>query len=420
MILLYRFLGFILYPLIKGYIMRRRNQGKEDIDRLQERFGYPTITRPDADIVWFHAASVGEMASAVKLATLFVEQQPDLYILFTTGTVTSAKEFTKRIGNTPRIIHQFVPIDLTGAANRFFDYWDPVCGLIIEEEYWPNLLTCARKHKCKLFNVNARISHRSYMLWSIFKYSSLAVFKNFRAIFPQEKSYIELFSNLGNDRTKYLGNLKCDSNPLKFDPEQVELLRQQIGTRKVFGAVSTHSGEEAMILRVYQRLLTIYPDLLLLLVPRHITRREEICTLIQEAKLNYVLRSTQAKIQEDTQIYLADTFGELGNIYHLLDFALIGGSLLPNIGGHNAVEAITADCAVLSGVYVENAQQLYDNLLNSESCLMVNNEEELFETVKELLTNHKVIEALKQNAQQYMQGELGATQRVYEEIAKFL
>lgn len=420
MILIYRFLLLLTYPFLKIYMAKRLRQGKEDKERISERFGFPTVTRPDGDVIWFHAVSVGESVSALRLVRLLATTNPEITILFTTCTITAAGVVQKRLADLPNVIHQFMPIDTTGAVKRFYEYWQPVCGMIMEEEFWPNLLILAKKYNCQLLSLNSKISKKSYLIWYFFKYTSVAPFRQFKAMFPQAKEYVERFSNLGNDRLRYLGNLKCDAEPLRYDESAVEKLQRQCAERPVILAASTHEGEEEILLQVTKELLPVYPKLLLLICPRHIERTAEIKQLALDAGLNCKTKQEDGDIQTDTQVYIYDVFGEMGNIYKSAKIVLMCGSLLPDIGGHNAAEAINLGCAVISGTNVSNWQQFYHGLASSEGCLLVNTPAELVITYREVFDNPKIISELNKNASRFISEELGATEKLYTEIVKLL
>jgi 3-deoxy-D-manno-octulosonic-acid transferase len=373
MIFLYQILSVILSPLIDLYLAFRKLHKKEDLHRFNERLGNSKINRPNGFLIWIHSASVGESKSAITLTETLLKKYPQINVLITSGTLTSATQISKNLPQ--RTIHQYIPVDKFFAVGRFLKHWQPNLAIFVESELWPNLIIRTKKSECKLILVNGRISDKSFKNWQILHKFGFNLLKNFSICFAQSKIDQQKFITLGVKNTNFVGNLKSASASLKVNQEQLETLQKQIGNRKFWLAASTHKGEEEIIIKTHQRLKEYFPDLLTIIAPRHPNRLKEIIRLIPQ-NLKIAIRSQNQSLL-NCEIYLADTLGELGTLYSLSKISLICGSLLDKIGGHNPLEALQLESVILSGRYVENFKEIYLELEKSESCLMVKDEQEL-------------------------------------------
>ncbi|MES2677264.1 MAG: 3-deoxy-D-manno-octulosonic acid transferase [Pseudomonadota bacterium] len=390
---LYQTLSILLSPFIDLYLSFRKFKKKEDLNRFSERLGFSSISRPDGFLVWMHSASVGESKSALTLADVLLKKYPQINILITSGTITSAAEIAKNL--PARTIHQYIPVDKFFAVRRFLKHWQPNLAMFIESELWPNLIVQTKKSGCPLVLVNGRISDQSFQSWQILHRLGFNLLKNFTICFAQSKIDQQKFIDLGIKNVHFVGNLKAASATLKIDQEQLTKLQQQIGRRKFWLAASTHKNEEEIIIRTHQKLKEYFPNLLTIIAPRHPNRLEEIVKLIPQ-NLKIAIRS-QNQPADNCEIYLADTLGELGTFYSLSKISLIGGSMLGNIGGHNPFEALQLGSVILSGCYVKNFQEVYQNLANSKSCVMIQNEDELFFHLLKMMKDENYYLSLQQN-----------------------
>ena len=369
----YQFFSILLSPLISLYLTFRKFKKKEDLSRFAERLGHNKINRPDGFLVWMHSASVGESKSALTLATALLKKYPHINILITSGTITSAAEIAKTLPE--RTIHQYVPVDKFFAVRRFLKHWQPNLAMFVESELWPNLIFQTKKLGCPLVLVNGRISNQSFKNWQTLHRFGFNLLKNFSMCFAQSCIDQQKFTDLGVKNVHFMGNLKASAPALKVNHDALKNLQQQIGDRPFWLASNTHKGEEEIIIRTHQKLKEYFPDLLTIIAPRHPNRLEEIIKLIPQ-NINAAIRSQNQTIG-NYQIYLADTMGELGTFYSLSKISVICGSLIDNIGGHNPFEALRLGSVVLSGRYVKNNREIFDDLEKSQSCLMVKNEDEL-------------------------------------------
>lgn len=347
----YRILTGLGGPLVSLYLRRRLAAGKEDAARFAERKGQAGRPRPKGPLAWIHAASVGEVQSVLSLLERLRAERPWLPVLVTTGTITSAALCAERLPDGA--FHQFVPVDRLPWVRRFLDHWRPDLALWVESELWPNLVGECQRRAIPMVLINGRMSPRSFAGWQRAPSLVRPLLAGFETCFAQSEVEADRFERLGATAVKRAGNLKFDARPLPADQSELERLTHAAGERPVWLAASTHPGEEATIFAADRRLRGTRPDLLTILVPRHARRGPEIAAQAQAAGLTAVRRGAGALPDAGTELYLADTMGELGLFYRLARIAFIGGSLVPH-GGQNMVEAARLDCAVITGPHTHN------------------------------------------------------------------
>ncbi|MBV9997103.1 MAG: 3-deoxy-D-manno-octulosonic acid transferase [Caulobacteraceae bacterium] len=372
-----------LAPLATTVLSRRARRGKEDPVRLGERLGRASVARPPGGLVWLHAVSVGESLSLLPLVERLAADRPDLGLLVTTGTRASAEVLGPRL--PAGVIHQFAPVDTPGAVRRFLDHWRPDLGLFVESELWPNLILQTRARGAKLALVSARITERSYRAWSRWPSAIRKVLGAFELVLPQDAASEARLVSLGARPAGRL-NLKRAAAPLLADGTEVARLRAAAGPRPIVAAVSTHAPEEAMIARVMGGLAGRPPPLLIL-APRHPQRGETIASELAPARV--ARRSAGDKLDAQTEIYLADTLGEIGLVLRLADVAVMGGSFGEGIGGHNPLEPARLGAPAVSGPDVSNFADLYEDLVAAGAALVAADPPALVETLDLLLGDHE-------------------------------
>jgi 3-deoxy-D-manno-octulosonic-acid transferase len=412
--LIYRIFSVLLYPVIEIYLFWRVYKKKEDKRRLKERFGISSIKRPEGGLIWIHAVSVGESNSAFILVEELIKKFSQANILFTTTTLTSAAIVEKKIPQfNGRVIHQFLPVDSYFCVKSFFDFWQPDLAVFVESEIWPNLLDQCVERQIPKFLINARLSEDSLKKWSWAKFFGVKIFDNFEIIFAQSLEDQRRLQKLSKNKVEYFGNLKSQARDLEVNNIELEKLKSQIKARKLFIAASTHKGEEEIIIKTHKDLKKEFPDLLTIIVPRHPNRSSEIASLLSDVKFS--VRSKNEEIFGDSEVYLADTLGELGIFYSLADFAFIGGSLA-NVGGHNPFEAIKLNCAVISGNMISNFKEIYRDLEQNNSCVIVDSKEQLCDKVRNFLQNDKLPQELLKKANEAILNSQNISERIVENI----
>lgn len=356
---IYRAASSALSPLLRPYLKRRAVKGKEDPARLDERFGHADRPRPDGQLIWLHGASVGETLSALPLLRALLDANPDAHALFTSGTVTSAGLLAERLPK--RAFHQFMPLDQPAAIKRFLDHWKPNLALWIESELWPNTLEAIRAAGIPAALVNARLSEKSFTQWKRARGLSERMLSAFSLALAQTEETGQRLEALGARGVSVTGNLKAAAGPLPAAPDALFQLKEMIGARPVFAAASTHPQEEEMLGRVYLKLKETWPDLLMVLAPRHPERGSEIAETLRGQGLAVSRRAARVRVMAETNVYLMDTIGELGLLYRTAPFAYVGGSLVAH-GGQNPLEAARLGLPVLHGPHVFNFRGEYDEL----------------------------------------------------------
>ena len=404
-------------PLARPILRRRAKRGKEDLSRMSERFGRSTIQRPDGDLVWFHAASVGETNAVLPLIGTLLAQIPAQTILLTTGTVTSARIAKMRLPQGA--LHQFIPLDTPEFMSRFLDHWRPDLALLVESEIWPNLMLETSTRDIPIALINGIISQKSFRNWRRQGSLSRPIFGRFDLVLVQNEQLQKRFMRLGAPDVHVVGNLKFDAPALPVDELKKHQLLKWIDKRPHFLAASTHPGEERQIIEAHKKLRRNFPDLLSIIVPRHPERGEEIADLVSASGFAGVTRSTSEVPTKQTDFYIADTLGELGMFFDISDLTFLGGSLVEN-GGHNPVEVVRFGAVVITGPNWINQADSFDALLKGEGALEVRSGRELADRVEALMTNEQMRSKLVENAEQIVGEMTGAVERTLEAITPLL
>ena len=354
----YRAATFAASPAFPWLIARRAARGKADPKRTPERFGQASVARPLGRVAWLHAASVGETLAMMPLVERIVAQ--GFAVVFTSGTLTSASLAAEVL---PRgAVHQYVPLDVTAYIARFLDYWRPEIAIVAESELWPITITTLARRGIPIVIVNGRLSDRSFPRWRRFRAAVAPLFARLSLVLAQSAVDAARFSALGAPNVVDTGNLKGDALPLSADPAELTRLRSAIGHRPVWLAASTHAGEEEIVAAAHKTIAATTPHLLTLIVPRHPERGEAVAGLLAAGGLKIARRSRGESLTPATDIYVADTLGELGLFYRLASVAFVGNSLVPPGGGHNPLEAIQLGAAVITGPEVNNFADVFARL----------------------------------------------------------
>lgn len=349
--ILYRGLTHAAGPAIGAYLLYRRRIGKEDADRRGERLGYASLPRPDGRLVWFHAASVGESLSILSLVERLAAAPPDLHILVTTGTVTSARILARALPE--RAVHQFVPVDRPTCVDRFLDHWRPDLAIWVESEIWPNLLWGLGRQGVPAVLVNARMSERSFRRWRRVPAFIGSLLGSFSLCLCQSEADAERLQALGAREVQALGNLKYASQPLPVAAADLAQLEAATAGRPRWLMASSHPGEEELAAGVHRALAGRLPGLLTIIVPRHPARGAAIAGMLQAGGLGVARRGTGALPGVGDAVYLADTIGEMGLFLRAAPVVCMGGSLVPH-GGHNPIEPAKLGRPVVYGPHMFN------------------------------------------------------------------
>lgn len=389
----YAILSNLISPFLRLYLQRRVKQGKEDILRVKERFGTSPLTRLDAPYIWLHGASVGESMSLLPFIQYLHRLYPNLQFILTTGTLTAANLLRTKL--PPNTIHQYVPLDVKAWVSRFLEHWKPTIAIMTESEVWPNICFSCKERNIPLYLINARLSEESTQNWLKLKNTSKAIFSCFTGILTIAEEYKERLEKLTDQNIELMPNLKFAANPLPFEEQELKTLKEAIKDRIVFVAASTHEGEEEIFVKTYKRLKIDMPNLLLVLAPRHLRRIEAIENLLLQHKIVFENRSTRIAPKAEDDVFLFDTMGELGLAYRLGRIAIVGGSFIPGIGGHNPIEPAALGICTFHGPYMENAKDIISRL---EDCLIQVDEQTLEGALSFYLAHAKNAEEIGKNA----------------------
>ncbi|MFN3960459.1 MAG: 3-deoxy-D-manno-octulosonic acid transferase [Parvularculaceae bacterium] len=387
-------------PLARAVLRRRLSAGKEEAARLGERFGEPSRPRPHGPLCWIHGASVGESLSVLPLVERLTARDPSLSALVTTGTVTSASLMAERL--PARAFHQYAPVDHPGFVRRFLSHWRPNAAIFVESEFWPNLLLQARAKTAFMALVNGRVSPRSFENWRRRPRTIRFLLSQFDLLVAQDRQNSERLSALAGRPAPTFGNLKNAAAPLPTDEKALAALKAEVTGRSVFLAASTHPGEEAILIEAARLVRAEAPRLLLIIAPRHPTRGPEIEALARSAGLRASRRGAGEPIRGQTDLYIADTLGELGLFYAAAGVAFVGGSLVDK-GGHNPLEPARLGPAILHGPNVFNFAETYAAMRGAGGSALVRNDRELAAAVRRLFadetTRRAMAEAAKRSAE---------------------
>lgn len=402
----YTALLYLLLPLalLRLYWRGRRDAGHRQ--RWRERLGYfSTPLQPGG--LWLHAVSVGETRAALPLIRVLLERQPQLPLLVTTTTLTGARQLGAALAD--QVQHVYAPYDLPGATRRFLRQVRPRLAVIMETELWPNLLRCCAMTGVPVLIANARLSERSARGYARWAWLIQPMLRDITLIAAQSQADAERFRALGAQQVVVTGNLKYD---LALPPELPEhgrrLRRELLGEQRlVWIAASTHAGEEEMILDALAQLRARWPQLLLLLVPRHPERFAAVAALCQQRGFHLTRRSDQQACPTDSAVFLGDSMGELLLFYAAADLAFVGGSLVPT-GGHNVLEPALLGLAVLFGPHMFNFTEAGERLLEARAAWRVADTTELVTMVDRLLADPQQRQAAGQHGRGMVERQRGA------------
>lgn len=417
MLKLYRILLIIFGPFIDLYLLWRLYIGKEDRTRFRERLGYGSFPKPEGPLIWFHAASVGESIAILPLIQSITQEYESVSVLITTGTVTSANVLESKLPQ--RTYHHYVPVDKLHTVRRFLNHWKPDVAVFVESELWPNLVLETYKYGSAMLQVNAKISENSMQRWQNYGNAIHEMLACFKLTLAQTEADKDRMQKLGASNVKYLGNLKFEAPPLPADPKTMGSLVTMIGERPLWLAASTHPDEENQIAAAHKLLKEHHADLLTIIVPRHPERGLDISRELEKQKLTTALRSEDQPIKDSTDIYIADTLGELGVFYRLSGIVFMGGSLVDH-GGQNPLEAIRLDSAILAGPHTKNFDTIYKELEATSGMLRVRNIDELFNQVEHLMLDHEFQESVAQAAAKVLDEKAGVLNEYMAQLSAYI
>jgi len=344
-------LAIIISPII---IIYRIVKGKEDVKRVGEKFCIYSKKKSNKK-VWIHAASVGELMSIVPVIRKLEKNKKIKNILLSTSTTSSAKIFNKL--KLKKTSHIYFPLDNNFIVKRFINYWQPELAIFIDSEIWPNMFRNLHIKDIPIIIMNARITKRSFNKWQIFPNFAKQVFGKITLALPQNLETLKYLKLLKVRDIKTAGNLKYYGQKDNHVSSK-KLLKNKFKDFKVWCAASTHFNEEILIGNLHKKLKKKQRKLITIIIPRHVSRTNEIKETLNKIELNCILHSSSEKIKKDTDIYLVDSYGETSKFYNLTNISFVGGSIIKH-GGQNPLEPARLGNYIISGPNVKNFKEIY-------------------------------------------------------------
>ena len=391
----YRILSVIAMPFAARRAVSKLRKAGVTPYRAHERLGHATQSRPLGKLIWLHGASVGEAKSVLPLMAHLARTAPDLHLLLTSGTATSAEAVAHSIPRSA--IHQFGPLDGVGPVGRFLTHWRPDLCVLIESELWPNLLDACARRDVPVALVNARLSAKSAQGWQKFPATARYVLRAIRMAHCQDRPTRDRLHAMGLKMAQQGQNLKSIIAPARLDAAAIDTAHTALNGRPIWVASSTHPGEEEGVLSAHKVLLSAHPNLCLILVPRHPERAEELSRLTRDADLSLSQRSTGGTLSDGAQVYLADTIGETDLWYAISPIVFLGGSWT-DVGGHTPFEPAAAHTAILHGPNYTNFSEAYAAFQRQDASIEVSDGTDLVNAVATLLTHPIRAAQLAKNA----------------------
>ena len=406
MLKIYQILSTFLLPFIIANIFIRIYRKKEDRIRFVERFGKSTVKKNnEKKILWIHAASIGEF----KSSDLIIDRYHEVFDILVTTTTKSSSDYIKEFYKN-KVVHQYIPFDVSIWCSRFLNFWKPSLILWIESDIWPNMINKIKERNINCLYLNARISPASFKKWKKAKNFYRNSLQNFNKIFAQSANDKKRIHELTNLEIDYIGNLKLARN--KSISSVINKHQSNIIT-----IASTHPNEEEEIIKSIKNTIREY-NLKIYLAPRHPERIDKIKHELNKEGISITLESKKQYNEKD--IVIIDSFGKLNQYFKISDLVILGGSFLKNIGGHNPIEPAIYGCIVISGKYVDNWTNIYEDMVKANSCIIVNKFEEIDIKMKKLLNNNLEIKKIQSNALEFSNRSFFEKEKLFQNIEMYI
>lgn len=404
---LYTWLLRLALPLVLIRLVWRGFRNSNYWRRWPERFGFVTGT-DNTETIWIHAVSVGEVRAAEPLVKNLLQHHPDYHIHVTTMTPTGSVQVQRSFSQ--RVSHCYVPYDYPASVRRFMRRIKPKILITMETELWPNMFSICQQSSVPVLVANARMSEKSMLRYQRYPVLAKQTLGTITMVAAQTQSDADRMEMLGLDRDhiRVTGSIKFDIDVGEDVLKAGKQLRKQWGeNRKIWVAASTHEDEEQRLLPVFRKLKAQFPDLLLVVVPRHPERFDRVWKLCKQSGLKVARRSTNEDITDSTDILLGDTMGELMKFFVVSDVAFIGGSLVP-LGGHNPLEALAVATPVVFGPSMYNFEDIKDRTLSCNAGKQITDETELYQQIRLYLSDPAEINQSGKNGRAMVEDNKGA------------
>jgi len=416
-IVFYNAINLLLLPLYILLLFVRIIKAKDNWISFKQRLGFAGKHRLEGKLLWIHAASVGESMIAITLIRALSALYPKYNFLVTTGTLSSAQILEKSLPSNAS--HQFTPIDNFFVVRKFLNHWKPDLGIFIESELWPCLITQSAS-KCNMILVNARLSDKSYKRWKSHQWLFKLIIDNFKKVIVQSKTDLYKYQQLGCSDPINFGNLKFANKELEVDQQTFLSFKNLFGNKKIFVAASTHKEDEDVTLQVITKFKQTKIDYFPIIVLRHPERRDELAARCNTLGLKFSIRSNQPLPSLDDDLFIVDSFGELGLFYSLAFIVFVGGSF--KRGGHNLVEPAYFDNIILLGPDMSNFQNIADEMIEKQAAFQVQTGNDLVLKIKFFLNTNNMKESAKyrKNALEFVSDRKKTLNNYLKEIGRFL
>lgn len=411
---LYSLFFTLCMPLVLLRLLLRARKAPAYARRWHERLSLGGDLRPDG--IWVHAVSVGEAIAAAPMVRALLERYPQLPVTITCMTPTGSEQIRKLFGD--KVGHAYLPYDLPWLQGRFINRLRPRIGVIMETELWPNMVHEAKAANVPLVLANARLSERSARGYQRVAWLVRPMFAALDWVAVQTQAEAQRFARLGVDQSaiSITGSIKFDLQPDPVVLEQAASLRGLWGERPVWIAASTHVGEDEQVIAAHREVLTLHPDALLILVPRHPERFNDVARLLESADLKFVRRSSGEVPMRADQVLLGDSMGELLMFYACADAAFVGGSLIAH-GGHNYLEPAALGLPIISGPHSFNFTEISELLEGAGALQRVQNQAELAGAIAHVFAEPKVARQAGAAGLSVVRDNQGALEKLLEGIA---
>ena len=393
MILLYQAISFLIYPLLILIILIRSYLGKEDPKRFKEKIfvNHFNVKRKYYKLIWFHAASVGELQSIIPIIKELSKKNKNLEFLITTVTLSSSNLAKQEFKKLKNVYHRFFPIDVVFIIEKFILSWKPNIIILVDSEIWPNLILKAEENKIPIGIINARITSKTYKRWMLFPSVAKKIFGLLNFCLASSKESKSYLLKLKVKKVKFLGNLKFANNLIKKNLNKIN--DKFLSSNKYWLGASTHKSEEMLCLKTHLELKKKFNKITTIIAPRHINRTEEIKNICLDFKLKFQILEKNQLISKNKEIILVNFFGGLSNFYKYTTSVFIGKSTIKKLkddSGQNPLDAARFGCKIYHGPYVYNFREIYNFLEKKNSAKKINDHKDLTANlVKDLKTVNK-------------------------------
>ena len=415
---IYTLLLWLLLPVVLVRLALRARRQPEYLQHVGERFGFyppPLRGRGGEGVLWLHAVSVGETRATVNLVAKLREAFPDHQILLTHTTPTGRATSEQLYGD--KVLRVYLPYDYPFAVRRFLHHFKPHIGILMETEIWFNLIREAHADEVPMLLLNARLSEKSAKGYARFASLTRDALQKLTVIAAQTQADASRLTKLGAQNVTVMGNLKYDIIPPPIMLALGLSLREQFGAgRRVFLAASTREGEESLLLDAFEK---TQQNALLVIVPRHPQRFDDVAAMLGKRGLRYQRRSENRAVPADIQVVLGDSMGEMFAYYASSDLAFIGGSLLP-YGAQNLIEACSLGTPVLIGLHTYNFADATRLAIDAGAAVRVNNADELFSVAQKLLNDTAELAKMRTQGLRFVSSHQGATDKALAVIQRIL